>query len=306
MFIILTNTGGPLQYIGLGLFFIQIIPLLTCFKDVEERISDFLQQLSMHQLFFLSLLTSFFLGTSYLILYPASFRKLYHDAQYLQEILRGFLLRRLGFTSTFQNIGIALVGVFFCTLFIFIVLEILKVLLARLDAFTFLTATNVRNVLVTLEIVIQLLIILRNFVTGANDREEEVKTRRIDEIVDIVNKIPLEEFIFPPGNGDDALSSIDTCSVSDLKCMLANRGCIHFHTFVERKDLIKELHRLRKFCDTCCICCEEYAEGDALRILPKCQHEFHVECFDQWAYTFDHDSKRSRDPCCPLCNTVLR
>lgn len=44
--------------------------------------------------------------------------------------------------------------------------------------------------------------------------------------------------------------------------------------------------------ETCAICLEDYIPGELLRLLP-CQHEFHLDCIDQWLTT--------RKPFCPVC-----
>jgi len=52
---------------------------------------------------------------------------------------------------------------------------------------------------------------------------------------------------------------------------------------------------------SCSICCEDYSEGDAMRVLP-CKHQFHIECVDQWFLT---STDYTRPPACPLCNQAL-
>lgn len=47
---------------------------------------------------------------------------------------------------------------------------------------------------------------------------------------------------------------------------------------------------------TCAICLYEFAAGDRVRLLPKCNHGFHVRCIDQWLNS--HSS-------CPTCRNCL-
>lgn len=54
--------------------------------------------------------------------------------------------------------------------------------------------------------------------------------------------------------------------------------------------------------NACCICQEDYKPGEILRILPQCGHDFHLICFDPWAYTF---LRKPTWPSCPLCNSSM-
>ncbi|KAK1436597.1 hypothetical protein QVD17_02379 [Tagetes erecta] len=46
----------------------------------------------------------------------------------------------------------------------------------------------------------------------------------------------------------------------------------------------------------CTICLEEFADGQNVRVLPHCSHEFHVGCIDKW---FELHSS------CPNCRNCL-
>jgi E3 ubiquitin-protein ligase ATL10/75/76/77/78 len=46
----------------------------------------------------------------------------------------------------------------------------------------------------------------------------------------------------------------------------------------------------------CPICLAEFAEGQKIRVLPRCNHGFHVECIDKWLVC--HSS-------CPMCRHCL-
>lgn len=46
----------------------------------------------------------------------------------------------------------------------------------------------------------------------------------------------------------------------------------------------------------CPICLTEFADGEKVRVLPKCNHGFHVKCIDTWLHS--HSS-------CPNCRLSL-
>ncbi|XP_068634266.1 RING-H2 finger protein ATL74-like [Aristolochia californica] len=46
----------------------------------------------------------------------------------------------------------------------------------------------------------------------------------------------------------------------------------------------------------CPICLGEFMDGEKVRVLPKCKHEFHVRCIDTWLTS--HSS-------CPTCRSSL-
>ncbi|XP_058753408.1 RING-H2 finger protein ATL3-like [Vicia villosa] len=46
----------------------------------------------------------------------------------------------------------------------------------------------------------------------------------------------------------------------------------------------------------CSVCLAELVEGEKVRVLPKCNHRFHIDCIDMW---FQSHST------CPLCRTTL-
>ncbi|EPS66911.1 hypothetical protein M569_07866, partial [Genlisea aurea] len=46
----------------------------------------------------------------------------------------------------------------------------------------------------------------------------------------------------------------------------------------------------------CAVCLAEFDESDVVRLLPKCNHSFHIECIDTWF--------RSHSTC-PLCRSPV-
>ncbi|GAA0145674.1 hypothetical protein LIER_05814 [Lithospermum erythrorhizon] len=47
----------------------------------------------------------------------------------------------------------------------------------------------------------------------------------------------------------------------------------------------------------CAICLHEVSEGEKYKILPKCNHAYHVSCIDSWLQI---------NPSCPICRSEVR
>ncbi|XP_068644667.1 RING-H2 finger protein ATL52-like [Aristolochia californica] len=46
----------------------------------------------------------------------------------------------------------------------------------------------------------------------------------------------------------------------------------------------------------CSVCLSVFVEGEDIRKLPKCKHQFHADCIDMWLYSHSN---------CPVCRTVV-
>jgi len=146
---------------------------------------------------------------------------------------------------------------------------------------------------------------------AADGRARAQIVNTLSEIIAVVASMPVEEYV------PDTTDGYGKCSISQLKKMLEVReACVPSlgntsstapRDFVERGELVEAVRQCRKSNDSCIICFEEYNAGDPIRVLPKCGHEFHVECIDQWAYTCASSANRHKqNPSCPLCKVALK
>lgn len=46
----------------------------------------------------------------------------------------------------------------------------------------------------------------------------------------------------------------------------------------------------------CAVCLNEFNEGENLRLMPNCEHAFHIPCIDTWLKTHSN---------CPLCRSTM-
>lgn len=62
-------------------------------------------------------------------------------------------------------------------------------------------------------------------------------------------------------------------------------------TYKEERENDKEKEVLE-----CAVCLSEFEEGERGRVLPKCNHSFHVDCIDMWFHS--HST-------CPICRSLV-
>ncbi|KAF0718852.1 Aste57867_1450 [Aphanomyces stellatus] len=126
---------------------------------------------------------------------------------------------------------------------------------------------------------------------AANEPMNQENNEQYSKMLKTISRLPTEDFKVPAA-----------CSIHEVKERLARRGIPHAKC-IEKEELVRLLHDFRGGpTASCCICCEDYTDGDVLRILSKCKHDFHLECLDKWALTL---ANSTRTPSCPLCNQDL-
>ncbi|KAH9107676.1 hypothetical protein AeMF1_017019 [Aphanomyces euteiches] len=127
--------------------------------------------------------------------------------------------------------------------------------------------------------------------TAANEPMNQENNELYSRMLKTISSLPTEEF-----------KAHESCSIHEIKERLSRRGVPH-EKCIEKEELVSLLNGFRGGpTASCCICYEDYAEGDVLRILSKCKHDFHLECLDKWALTL---ANSTRVPSCPLCNQEL-
>ena len=128
-------------------------------------------------------------------------------------------------------------------------------------------------------------------VRTANGSHASSSRAKLEEVIERVKGLRTNTF-----------TPIDDLSVRELPLSqravpyLSRRG-------QERKDLVA---RVKNACatshETCVVCSDDFVRGDILRVLPTCQHTFHLECLDRWAYS---TAARGTTLKCPICSAAL-
>ncbi|KNA06353.1 hypothetical protein SOVF_181820 [Spinacia oleracea] len=63
-------------------------------------------------------------------------------------------------------------------------------------------------------------------------------------------------------------------------------------------ELLKTLPKCRfKGSEVCAICLDNLLEGEICRVLPSCNHVFHLNCVDKWIL---------KSPVCPVCRSSIK
>uniref|UniRef100_A0A6U6GZY6 RING-type domain-containing protein n=1 Tax=Odontella aurita TaxID=265563 RepID=A0A6U6GZY6_9STRA len=282
MLFVWTSDGGPLQHVGLALFLVQLMPPFLTAMSAHLPLPGVPITAVVGSMLILALTALFFCwgtGAVSQLVEPAT--------QFVVEAT-GALRHTTGISSNGRLallLGSMVVG--------------FSVLLLFTNAYLISSLFHIIGVCLILRAHLRRGLGDRN-VRGAGGTESECQEAKMEEIVNIIQKMPVEEFL-----SEESL--LEKCSISRLKKMLeVRRQPMTEGSCLERQDLVDAVNKSRNYSDSCVICCEEYREGDPLRILPRCRHEFHLECLDQWAYTFANRSKRQRQPSCPLYNEALK
>jgi hypothetical protein len=135
---------------------------------------------------------------------------------------------------------------------------------------------------------------------GSNPTSTSQTTQAVTEKI---STMPLESYC-PP----DKFMEL---SVKELKQRLKNRSIKYdANKFVEKIDFVKALASHHSSEQTSCVICfEDFdQETSVIRVLPACQHCFHIECIDRWAFSSQsraNNDSSSNTPSCPLCKTEL-
>ncbi|KAI4375978.1 hypothetical protein MLD38_013785 [Melastoma candidum] len=146
---------------------------------------------------------------------------------------------------------------------------------------------------------------------------DDVRTRLLSEIRQVLDalhrgeRLPIEEFlVFEPfvhhglaelhDRHRDMRLDVDNMSYEELLALEERIGDVS--TGLSEETILKCMQQKKKLgpdiADTmqepCCICQEEYTDGDDLGIL-DCGHEFHADCIKQWL---------AQKNLCPICKTT--
>lgn len=279
MLFVWTSEGGPLQYLGLGIFLLQLAPHLF---PAFERLFNEQQTTSWVVGLLVGVLTAAFwkLGTT------AVRQRLEQWTEQARVRLQEATGREWSYYTVPALLGVAL--------------GCLITLGSTVDAVRWLPYLG------------QLVALLSMLGVGRRGQQRQrhhhnnvnpaVRQAKLEAMTTLVRSMPLEPFV----TEEDTAT---TASISQLKQMLQRRGTsqAELDSFVERQNLVDALQTKRQYSDTCCICFEDLVKDEPMRILPNCCHELHVECLDKWVYTFaTNAAKLHQDPTCPLCKETMK
>ena len=349
MFFVWTSDGGPLQYVGLALFLLQLVPHLlstyttttitpqqtsssstTTATMMRQENDPQQQQDEEHDMIMSSLVQIFMIVFVPVLIFVTLVYTNYNELRsaVLQVRNRTQMLLRRYTTTAIRRLGIGLEGqqerreeqeqgiaasvwtpfTTSCFLAAFVGIVVWVVLQMDLS----MIVSSLQLIAFGVAIYTHLFDGPLGRVRRQREETQEEINNKIEKLVMAVSKMPIEEFV------SDDVSTMNDLSISQIKEMLQHRGISkeELKSYVDRQNLLETLKRKRKYNDTCCICLQSYEPNDPIRIIPNCCHELHVECLDQWIYTFAPPSlsssssaataaaeaaRRKLDPTCPLC-----
>ncbi|KAJ8771856.1 hypothetical protein K2173_027033 [Erythroxylum novogranatense] len=89
---------------------------------------------------------------------------------------------------------------------------------------------------------------------------------------------------FRQREGDDSIPTTTAYNSGLTKEELKNLPCFNYKAEEEVSPV------------DCVVCLERFRVGDSCRVLPNCNHSFHVLCIDSWVL---------KSPICPICRTTV-
>mmetsp|Transcript_5440 Transcript_5440/g.7071 ORF Transcript_5440/g.7071 Transcript_5440/m.7071 type:complete len:189 (-) Transcript_5440:568-1134(-) len=128
---------------------------------------------------------------------------------------------------------------------------------------------------------------------NVNTEQTHQNPSQTNAITKKISTMPLETFC--------TIEDLSSLSVGDLKERMKNRS-LQITNCVEKSDFVDMLSSHHSFKQTSCVICfDDFDSSSVIRVLPACQHCFHIECIDRWAFS----SSSTSSPSCPLCKTDL-
>ncbi|KAI4351216.1 hypothetical protein L6164_005594 [Bauhinia variegata] len=127
----------------------------------------------------------------------------------------------------------------------------------------------------------------------ANNTDQNQNQNRPPTI--LLNKTKTNRLGRPPLDFFSSIPEIHRAGVAEARSTALNQHGLDDNTLDSYpKFLYSELQKGSSVSSCCSICLEDYKDTDSLRLLPDCDHVYHLSCVDPWL---------KQNPTCPLCRS---